>query len=96
MKKYLISLVFAISALMMLGSCIVSDKKLSEKVQEAIVNDEQSHGNTLEVTDFSLGQKEGKQTKGVLKGKLNGEEVVYDVDITDEGSDFDVDWELRK
>jgi hypothetical protein len=31
----------------------------------------------------------------VLKGKLDGKEVVYDVKVTDEGDDFDVDWTLR-
>ena len=33
--------------------------------------------------------------KGVLTGKLNGEDAVYDVTVTDAGSDFDIDWELR-
>lgn len=96
MKKYFISFIFALSALVMLNGCIVSDKKLSEKVQQAIVDDEQTKGNTLEVTDFNLDQKEGKQTKGVLKGRLNGKDVTYDVTLTDEGSDFDIDWELRE
>ena len=54
MKKYFISIIFALSALVMLNGCIVSDKKLSEKVQQAIVDDEQTKGNTLEVTDFNL------------------------------------------
>jgi len=95
MKKYLVSLVFAFSALLMLNGCIVSEKKLSEQVQSAIVADEQSNGKTLEVTEFSLGEKSGKDYKGVLKGRLNGEEVVYDVVVVDEGDDFDVDWQLR-
>ena len=95
MKKYLFSLVFAFSALVMLNGCIVSEQKLSDKIQAAIVNDEQSKGKTLEVTEFSLGDKTGKNYQGVLKGKLNGKEVVYDVKVTDEGDDFDVDWTLR-
>jgi hypothetical protein len=32
----------------------------------------------------------------VLTGKLNGEDATYDVTVSDAGSDFDVDWELRK
>ena len=96
MKKYLISMVVAFSALVLLNGCIVSEKKLTDRVQSAIVDDERSNGNNLEVTEFSLGDKVGKDYQGVLKGKLNGKDVVYDVKVTDEGSDFDVDWELRQ
>ena len=95
MKKYLISFIFAFSALMMLNGCIVSEQKLTEKIQSAIVEDEQSKGRTLEVTEFSLGEKTGKNYQGVLKGKLDGKEMVYDVTVTDEGDDFDVNWTPR-
>ena len=95
MKKYLISFIFAFSALMMLNGCIVSEQKLMEKIQSAIVEDEQSKGRTLEVTEFSLGEKTGKNYQGVLKGKLDGKEMVYDVTVTDEGDDFDVNWTPR-
>jgi hypothetical protein len=95
MKKYLFSIIFALSALVMLNGCIVSDKKLSEKIQSAIVDEEASNGKTLEVTEFSLGDKIGKNYKGVLKGKLDGKDVIYDVTVNDEGNDFDVDWNLR-
>ena len=46
--------------------------------------------------DTLLEKSEGKNYKGVLTGKLNGEDVVYDVTVDDSGNDFDVDWELRK
>ena len=95
MKKYLISFIFAFSALMMLNGCIVSEQKLTEKIQSAIVEEEQSKGRTLEVTEFSLGEKTGKNYQGVLKGKLDGKEMVYDVTVTDEGDDFDVNWTPR-
>ena len=95
MKKYLFSIIFALSALVMLNGCIVSDKKLSEKIQSAIVDEEAFNGKTLEVTEFSLGDKIGKNYKGVLKGKLDGKDVIYDVTVNDEGNDFDVDWNLR-
>ena len=95
MKKYLFSIIFALSALVMLNGCIVSDKKLSEKIKSAIVDEEASNGKTLEVTEFSLGDKIGKNYKGVLKGKLDGKDVIYDVTVNDEGNDFDVDWNLR-
>ena len=96
MKKYLVSMVFALSALMMLNGCIVSEKKLTDKVQEAMVDYEQDQGNRLEVTDLKLEKSDDKGYKGVLTGKLNGEDVTYDVTVSDAGDDFDVDWELRK
>lgn len=96
MKKNLIAILLAFSAVVFLNGCIVSDKKLTDKVQEAIVNDVAQSGKQLEVTTFELGDKQGKNYKGVLQGKIDGEEVIYDVTVTDEGSDFDVDWEQRK
>ena len=96
MKKYLVSVVFAFSALVMLSGCIVSEDKLTDKVTQGIVEYEQQQGNRLEVTDLKLEKSEGKGYKGVLNGKLNGEDVTYDVTIDDSGDDFEVDWELRK
>jgi len=96
MRKHLILMVFAFSALVMLNGCVVSEKKLTDKVQEAIIAEEKDNGNTLEITEFSLSDKIGKDYKGVLKGVLNGEPVEYDVTVNDEGNDFDVDWTLKK
>ena len=96
MKKCIVSLVFACSALVMLSGCIVSENKLSDKVTQGIVEYEQQQGNRLEVTDLKLEKSDGKGYKGVLTGKLNGEDVTYDVTVDDAGDDFDVDWELRK
>lgn len=96
MKKYFVSIVIAFSALVMLSGCIVSEEKLTDKVTQGIVEYEQEQGNRLEVTDLKLEKSEGKNYKGVLTGKLNGEDAVYDVTVTDDGNDFDVDWELRK
>lgn len=96
MKKLLVSMVLAFSALVMLSGCIVSENKLSDKVTQGIVEYEQQQGNRLEVTDLKLEKSEGKGYKGVLTGKLNGEDVTYDVTVDDAGDDFDVDWELRK
>ena len=96
MKKFFVSMVFALSALVMLTECVVSEEKLTDKVTQGIVEYEQEQGNRLEVTDLKLEKSEGKNYKGVLTGKLNGEDAVYDVTVTDAGSDFDIDWELRK
>lgn len=96
MRKHLILMVFAFSALMMLNGCVVSEKKLTDKIQEVIVAEEKDNGNTLEITEFNLGDKTGKDYKGVLKGVLNGKPVEYDVTVNDEGNDFDVDWTLKK
>ena len=96
MKKYLVSMVFALSAMMMLNGCIVSEEKLTDKVKQSMVEYEQTQGNRLEVTDLKLEKGGDKGYKGVLTGKLNGEDVTYDVTVSDAGNDFDVDWELRK
>ena len=96
MKKVIVSMVLACSALVMLSGCMVSEEKLNDKVTQGIVEYEKEHGNRLEVTDLKLEKSEGKNYKGVLTGKLNGEDVVYDVTVDDSGSEFDIDWELRK
>ena len=96
MKKFFVSMVIAFSALVMLSGCVVSQEKLEHRVTQGMVEYEHSQGNTLEVTDLKLEKSEGKNYKGVLTGKLNGKDVVYDVTVDDSGSDFDVDWELRK
>ena len=96
MKKYLVSVAFALSALVMLNGCIVSDEKLEHRVTQGIVEYEHGQGNNLEVTDLQLEKTDGNGYKGVLTGKLNGKDVVYDVKVSEAGSDFDVDWEMRK
>ena len=96
MKKFVVTMMIGFSALLLMGSCSVPQGKLTEHVQKAIVEEEQKQGNTLEVTELNLGEKTGKDYKGVLKGKLNGEDVVYEVSVVDEGGEYDVDWELRK
>jgi len=88
-------MVFVLSALVMLTGCVVSEQKLNDKVTQGIVEYEEQHGNRLEVTDLQLEKSEGKNYKGVLTGKLNGKDVIYDVTVDDSGSEFDIDWELR-
>jgi hypothetical protein len=95
MKKGFVSMVFVLSALVMLTGCVVSEQKLNDKVTQGIVEYEEQHGNRLEVTDLQLEKSEGKNHKGVLTGKLNGKDVIYDVTVDDSGSEFDIDWELR-
>ena len=95
MKKCFVSMVFVLSALVMLTGCVVSELKLNDKVTQGIVEYEEQHGNRLEVTDLQLEKSEGKNYKGVLTGKLNGKDVIYDVTVDDSGSEFDIDWELR-
>ena len=95
MKKCFVSMVFVLSALVMLTGCVVSEQKLNDKVTQGIVEYEEQHGNRLEVTDLQLEKSEGKNYKGVLTGKLNGKDVIYDVTVDDSDSEFDIDWELR-
>ena len=95
MKKYVVSMIFALSALVMLGGCVVSNEKLENRVTQEMVQYEQAHGNQLEVTDLKLEKSGDKGYKGVLTGKLNGEDATYDVTVSDDGNEFDIDWELR-
>lgn len=88
-------MVVAFAALVMLNGCIVSDEKLNDKVTQSIVEYEQQQGNTLEVTDLKLEKADGKNYKGVLTGKLNGEDAIFDVTVDDSGKEFDIDWEQR-
>ena len=96
MKKLLVSVVLACSAMVMLSGCIVSEDKLTDKVKEAMVEYEQEQGKRLVVTDLKLEKSEGNNYKGVLTGRLDGVDVTYDVTVDDSGSDFDVDWQLRQ
>ena len=96
MKKIIVSIVLACSALVMLSGCVVSEDKLTDKVKQGIVEYEQEQGKRLVVTDLKLEKSEGNNYKGVLTGRLDGVDVVYDVTVDDSGSDFDVDWELRQ
>jgi hypothetical protein len=95
MRKYVVSMIFALSALVMLSGCIVSNEKLENRVTQEMVQYEQAHGNQLEVTDLKLEKSGDKGYKGVLTGKLNGEDATYDVTVSDDGNEFDIDWELR-
>ena len=89
-------MVVAFAALVMLNGCIVSETKLNDKVTQSIVEYEQQQGNTLEVIELKLEKAEGKNYKGVLTGKLNGEDAIFDVTVDDSGKEFDIDWEQRK
>ncbi|MBR5688736.1 MAG: hypothetical protein IKX36_12395 [Prevotella sp.] len=97
MKKVVLVFVFAVSAAVMFNSCKnITEDELAEKVKKEMVNYEKGEGKNLEVISFDLGQKVDEKYNGVLKGRLNGQEVVYDVVVIDEGSDYDVDWDIRK
>ena len=56
-------MLFACAALFTFNACIVSEKKLTEKVQESIVDAEKQEGNTLEITEFDLGKKTARTIK---------------------------------
>ena len=44
MKKFFVSMVFALSALVMLTGCVVSEEKLTDKVTQGIVEYDQEDG----------------------------------------------------
>ena len=57
MRKTIITMLFACAALFTFNACVVSEQKLTEKVQEAIIDAEKQDGNKLEITEFDLGEK---------------------------------------
>ena len=95
MKKTVVALLLAVSLSGMTASCIVSETKLEDKIQQAIMDEVKSEGQTLEVTEFDL-NKDGKVRKGVLRGRIDGKEVVYDVTVSDDGDSFDAEWQKRE
>ena len=95
MKIKTFTITLALSALMMLAACTISEDQLAEIIKTAIVDDEKNSGRRLEVTEFDLGQLQGTQYKGVLRGNLDGQPVTYDVTVTDEGKEYDIDWDKR-
>ena len=97
MKKIVLAFVFAVSAAVMFNSCKnITEDELAEKVKKEMVNYEKGEGKNLEVISFDLGQKIDEKYNGVLKGRLDGKDVIYDVTVIDEGNDYDVDWDIRK
>ena len=89
----------ALMALLTFEACKkeVDVNKLYKSFTESVVAEQRDSGNVLTVDTIFLNQTAGYNFKGELRGHINDTtEVVYDLDVTDEGSDFDLEWNLRK
>ena len=88
----------ALVALMTFVSCKreVDVDKLYKSFTESVVAEQKDSGNVLNVDTIYLNQTTGDNFKGELRGHINDStEVVYDLDVTDEGDDFELEWNLR-
>lgn len=94
MKKQSIIIACILSVLVLLPACKkVSVDKLKSQAIEAVIAEQKDSGNVLVVDNVTLTPSENAGYKGKLQGHLNDSiEVEYDLVVTDEGDEFDIDW----
>lgn len=99
MKSKLFFITCAIVAVLAFGSCkkVVNVDALCKSFTNEVIDEQKSLGNDLIVDTIFLNQTTGYNYKGELRGHINDStEVVYDLDVSDAGQDFDLEWNLRK
>ena len=76
---------------------VVDVDKLYKSFTESVVAEQRDSGNVLTVDTIFLNPTTGENFKGELRGHINDStEVVYDLDVADEGNDFTLEWNLRQ
>ena len=98
-SKRIILVACALMALVSFQACkkVVDVDKLYKSFTESVVAEQKDSGNVLTVDTIFLNQTTGDNFKGELRGHINDStEVVYDLDVADEGNDFTLEWNLRK
>ena len=88
----------AIVALLTFVGCKkeVSVDKLCQSFTESVIAEQKDSGNVLTVDTIFLNRTTGDNFKGELRGHVNDTiEVVYDLDVVDEGEEFSMEWNLR-
>lgn len=86
-------------ALLAFGSCKreVDVNKLFQSFTESVIAEQKDSGNVLTVDTIFLNNTTGDNFKGELRGHINDStEVVYDLDVVDEGKEFSLEWNLRE
>ena len=74
----------------------VSVDKLSQTIIKSVVAEQKDSGRVLTVDTIFLNKMEGDHFVGELRGHINDTtEVVYDLNVTDEGDDLSAEWTLR-
>lgn len=95
MRKQIICLCFIALMGVMAVSCQkkFSLDKVREIVSQSVITEEKDSGRTL-VIDTILLEPNGVNYNGVIRGVLNDSiEVSYNLTLTDNGDDYDVEWE---
>ncbi len=100
-NKHFIVLACAFVALIAFGSCNkkkeVSLDKLNNIFIESVKAEQSDSGRVLTVDTIFLNKTTGDNYVGELRGHVNDStEVVYDLNVTDEGEDFSAEWTLRE
>ena len=88
----------AFIALFALESCKreVSIDKLYQTFTQSVIQEQRDSGNVLTVDTIFLINTTGDNYKGELRGHVNDStELVYDLDVTDEGKELTFEWNLR-
>ena len=97
-SKYYFLMISAVVVLMAVGACKkeVSVDKLRLSFEESIISEQKDSGNVLVVDTFFLNKTTGDNFKGELRGHINDStEVIYDLDVVDEGEELSMEWNLR-
>ena len=99
-NKYYFIFACAMVALLAFGACkkkVVDVNKLCKSFTESVVAEQNGLGNTLTVDTIFLNSTAGDNFSGELRGHVNDStEVVYDLQVTDEGDELSAEWTLRQ
>lgn len=96
MRKHILCLCFITLLMGMAVSCQkkVSLDKMREIVSQSVITEEKDSGRTLVIDTILIEPNGEKDFKGMIKGVLNDTIAVeYGLKLTDNGEDYDVEWE---
>ena len=89
----------ALMAVLAFEACkrVVDVESLKKSFTASVVAEQKESGNTLTVDTVILNPTTGDNFKGELRGHINDStEVVYDLDVADEGEELTLEWNLRE
>ena len=100
-NKKMIMMAFALIAMVAIGGCNkkreVSVDKLNQTIIQSVMAEQRDSGRVLTVDTIFLNKTEGDNFSGELRGHVNDTtEVVYDLQVTDEGEELSAEWTLRQ
>lgn len=76
---------------------VVDVESLKKSFTASVVAEQMESGNTLTIDTIILNPTTGDNFKGELRGHINDStEVVYDLDVADEGKELTLEWNLRE